>query len=471
MSSEHFNHETEEFINDYVKALRSGNAAVFAGAGLSVKSGYFDWKRLLTPVAVKLQLDINEEYDLAALAQYFVDNKGGIRNQLTQILTDEFRKSGITHSENHEILARLPIGIYWTTNYDNLIESALEKAGKKPDVKFNHAHLSVNITTRDAIVYKMHGDMSDLANTVLTKHEYEDYNKHRELFSNAFKADFVARNMLFLGFSFSDPNLDYLMSRVRSIMETNTKHDYYFIKKESDPKKYNRQMVRVRSLERYGLFAVWVEDYPDITIILREIERRYLRSSIFISGSAAEYGDFRDPTGFVEDLATALAQKGYKIVTGFGKRVGSYVVTGVLRCMENENTYRLDQYIKMRPFPKIHEGDESAIKTKARYRSSIIKEAGVAIFLFGNKRIDGNNVIAPGVLEEFELARSHELKIIPLGATGYASKHIYETVMSSFSDYYKDPSLRSLFEKLDQKDSPDTLIDTVLKILSTINKF
>jgi hypothetical protein len=38
--------------------------------------------------------------------------------------------------------------------------------GKLPDVKINHAHLSLNIPKRDAIIYKMHGDISDLANTV-----------------------------------------------------------------------------------------------------------------------------------------------------------------------------------------------------------------------------------------------------------------------------------------------------------------
>jgi hypothetical protein len=162
-----FEHNTEDFINEYVKALRSGNAAIFAEAGLSVASGYFDWKKLLLPIATKLDLDINEEHDLAALAQYFVDNRGGVRHQLTQILSEEFNKTGITLSENHHILARLPISIYWTTNYDKLIEQALAAAGKKPDVKFNHSHLSVNIATRDAIVYKMHGDASDLANTVL----------------------------------------------------------------------------------------------------------------------------------------------------------------------------------------------------------------------------------------------------------------------------------------------------------------
>ena len=115
------NKETEAFINNYVKALKEKNAVLFAGAGMSVSQGYFDWKTLLKPIADRLDLDINEEqHNLPALAQYFVDNQGSTRNELTQILVEEYSRTNPTISENHRILARLPIQIYWTTNYDNL---------------------------------------------------------------------------------------------------------------------------------------------------------------------------------------------------------------------------------------------------------------------------------------------------------------------------------------------------------------
>lgn len=42
-----FDREIESFINNYVKALREKNAVVFAGAGMSVAQGFFEWKRLL----------------------------------------------------------------------------------------------------------------------------------------------------------------------------------------------------------------------------------------------------------------------------------------------------------------------------------------------------------------------------------------------------------------------------------------
>ena len=38
-------------------------------------------------------------------------------------------------TQNHRILARLPIGVIWTTNYDDLIEKAFDNVQKIVDVK------------------------------------------------------------------------------------------------------------------------------------------------------------------------------------------------------------------------------------------------------------------------------------------------------------------------------------------------
>lgn len=39
-----------QFLREYIKAIRNGNAAVFAGAGLSRPSGVVVWKELLRPL-------------------------------------------------------------------------------------------------------------------------------------------------------------------------------------------------------------------------------------------------------------------------------------------------------------------------------------------------------------------------------------------------------------------------------------
>ena len=66
------------FYRDYIKAIRDGNAALFAGAGLSRPSGFVDWKELLRPLAEDIGLKIDDEHDLTLVAQY-VRNKAGNR--------------------------------------------------------------------------------------------------------------------------------------------------------------------------------------------------------------------------------------------------------------------------------------------------------------------------------------------------------------------------------------------------------
>lgn len=55
------------FIDNYLQALNNGDAAIFAGAGLSVPSGCVNWKQLLNGIAAELALDIEKESDLVAI--------------------------------------------------------------------------------------------------------------------------------------------------------------------------------------------------------------------------------------------------------------------------------------------------------------------------------------------------------------------------------------------------------------------
>lgn len=116
--------EIDLFIRDYLKEVREDNAAIFAGAGFSAPACFVNWHDLLRPVADELHLDIEREYDLVAIAQYHCNENGGNDHRLIDQLT-----VGLAPTENHQILARLPISTYWTTNDDQLTEQALLQGG------------------------------------------------------------------------------------------------------------------------------------------------------------------------------------------------------------------------------------------------------------------------------------------------------------------------------------------------------
>ncbi len=123
--------EIEQFIDDYFSEIEAGNAAIFAGAGLSVPAGYVDWRELLRPLARELDLDLEFETDLVAVAQFHVNQSGSNRHRLHTAVIDALSIDRPV-TENHRLLALLPIATWWTTNYDKQIETALKAAGRIP---------------------------------------------------------------------------------------------------------------------------------------------------------------------------------------------------------------------------------------------------------------------------------------------------------------------------------------------------
>ena len=211
--------------------------AMFIGAGFSKSAGYVDWRNLLRGVAEDLGLDVDKEYDLVSLAQYCY-NKNGNRSLINDTIFNEFSKDKDI-DENHRIIARLPILTYWTTNYDSMIEDALNDAKRIVDVKYSNKHLSLTKPHRDAIVYKMHGDKSNPDEAILIKDDYEQYYKKHAQFITALSGDLISKTFLFVGFSFSDPNIDYILSRIRIDYGGQNNRRHYAIMRKVRENDYN----------------------------------------------------------------------------------------------------------------------------------------------------------------------------------------------------------------------------------------
>lgn len=237
-----------ELIRNYSKAVIGGYAAVFAGAGLSSGSGYVDWKDLLREFAKDIGLDIEKENDLITAAQFY-RNEHANRASINQTLMEAFTVEN-KENENIKILARMPINTYWTTNYDQLLENEFRNNNRKIDIKVDINQLATTLPDRDAVLYKMHGDVNHPADAVLTKDDYESYDIKRSLFRTALQSDLISKTFLFVGFSFEDPNLDYILSKIHNLMGENERDHYCFFKrvkredrKNEDEYSYNNPKV------------------------------------------------------------------------------------------------------------------------------------------------------------------------------------------------------------------------------------
>ena len=462
-----------QFHREFVKAIRDGNAAVFAGAGLSRPSGYVTWKELLRPLAEDIGLNIDDEHDLTAVAQY-VRNNAGNRGNINDTIIDAFSKD-VRLNTNVEILTRLPIYTYWTTNYDHLIEEGLRKANRKPDTKITSKQLSSTIRDRDAVVYKMHGDVEHASEAVLTKDDYAQYDREHPLFRSVLMGDLISKTFLFIGFSFDDPNLDCILSQIRLLLEENIRNHFCFMKRvkreectsdEDFGYKKAREDLREADLKRYGIQTIFVDHYAQITDILADVEDAVLKNNVFISGSISGYDGLWTEEKVNElayKLANRLVKDEFRITSGFGLGIGSSVINGALDEIYESKYKHMDEHLCLRPFPQgIADIEERKAKWK-KYREDILAENGIAVFMFGNKMdADGNVVPADGCLQEFDIAKAYGRIIIPVGSTGYAAKKILEKVKADQDAF---PYLANYICRLETETDVNKIVDMILEIV------
>lgn len=443
-----FSPEIEIFIKRYVKDLNEGVAAVFAGAGLSRNCGFVNWSELMREVAEEVGLSVDKERDLVALAQFHVNARNGAGGLARRII-EEFSEQA-EPSPSHDILARLPIRTYWTTNYDSLIEDSLKKHQRLPDVKHQVDDLLTTRPKRDAVVYKMHGDALSPTKAILYKSQYEQYYKTHEAFVTALSGDLISKTFLFIGFSFTDPNLDYVLSRLHVPQHARREH-YCFLRREpavpqkdedEDAVRYRqrKQELHVQDLSRFGIQALLVKEYEDIPEILRAIEERFLKKTVFISGSAEEYGEWEKGKAldFIHDLSSSLVRAGYRVVNGFGWGVGSAVINGALEAIYAQPDKLSEDQLVMRPFPQTASNGQDLQVLWAQYRERMIGLSGIALFLFGNKVEKGQLVEAGGVQKEFDIAVRQGVVPVPIAATGFMAEKLSQAVIADPGQFAPD---------------------------------
>jgi NAD-dependent SIR2 family protein deacetylase len=475
--------DTEDFLTKYLKELREYNAAVFVGAGLSKAAGYVDWSGLLSPVAKSLGLDVTREADLVAVAQYHLNANASNRHSLNQLLIEEFSDLR-DPTENHRLLARLPIQTYWTTNYDRLIEKALEAGGKRVDAKYTNEQLATTRRGRDAVVYKMHGDIEHPDKAILSKDDYERYHDTHGPFVTALSGDLVEKTFLFLGFSFTDPNLDFILSRIRVRFTQHQRQHYCIMKKRTrlkgESKKefeyaLTKQNLVTQDLLRFNIKVVFVDGFPEITRLLETVEHRYRRRTVFISGSAFDYGAWgREATEeFLTNIARALVDKDLRITSGFGLGIGGAVVTGAVQQIYSTRQRSVDEQLVLRPFPIGIKDAKDRQKTFTRYREELVAQAGIAVFIMGNKNVDGKVVSADGMRAEFELAKSKGLYVIPVGSSGSMASELWKEVMAEITTYFPKNSakIRPFLEAIGKTvKTPNELLEPLLELIDFLSK-
>jgi hypothetical protein len=103
------------------------------------------------------------------------------------------------------------------------------------------------------------------------------------------------------------------------------------------------------------------------------------------------------------------------------------------------------------------------------YRQDMLAQAGIAIFLFGNKRdASGNIVAADGMEEEFALASQKRLALVPLGCTGSTALELHRRILGNFGDYYPSRGFKRLFQDLEKNGTVQQVSARVVALIEKL---
>lgn len=272
-----------DLIDEFGRAAEMGNAAVFVGAGLSQGVGMPGWRELLQGPADLARVPLGE--DLALSAEYLTLSGQVAREQLDDHILRMLVEARAIPGAAHRFLDRLPVDQIWTTNYDTLIEDAC--AGSKVVVDDDDV---TKVGSARRSVVKIHGSLSDagwVRPPIITRRDYETYQQTHPRMWALLRATYLSRTMLFLGFSFADPNIGVLLQLARTL-GTSVGDRHMTVMARPDASKQDDcrlHDLRVRDLEDSGVRVHEIDDYPKLDQLLESLVRRTRPKRLFLSGS------------------------------------------------------------------------------------------------------------------------------------------------------------------------------------------
>lgn len=281
--------DKKTMIDEFSKKAECNRAALFIGAGLSVPYGLPDFYQLIKELAINsIDLEVKQEHNYPEIAQYVLNSHTNDKAIIIDAIKDKFN---ITYNERKstylDSIAKSTIDTIWTTNYDTLIEQCFETCEKRVVVKNKDMDFQREFQHQGAIeILKIHGDINS-DDVVITKNDYEDFYINYKVAIKRLEQDLLTKSILFIGYSYKDPNIQSIVNNVRQLTDGKSKNKHYMIlsreRKKNDQK---LQQLWIKDLERYGIQVYILEHgFDELENIIKTISLRSKGKSIFITGS------------------------------------------------------------------------------------------------------------------------------------------------------------------------------------------
>lgn len=413
-----------EFLRSFGSAIRRRRAAVFVGAGVSMGSGFPSWDELVGPLRAAANVPRTVQ-DATVAAEYAMQelHMAEVERLLLRALDD------VTTTSNDVVdqLLSIDFAEIWTTNFDTLIETA----DPSLDLVIQDDDYERPVPPSSRRLTKLHGSLGTgadgksawLAHPVITRSDFETFERDHPLKWAMLRAQFLTSSFLFLGFSFADPNVAALLRIVRSLPpEIRRLPHFAVMKPPTDADALREFALFSHDLMAAGVHVVEIDDYAKLPQLLQSLRRSALPPNLFVSGTSEEGSDAE------------------RACTAFGVMLARLVVAPALLSFDGSSSRAVARGFKASLPPEAYRPEN----IRAFYRQSpdgdptiTVPRFGTAIFTerdLSDMRQEVFSQVRALVLigeggragEEAELALGMGIPVIPLASSGAIAKAAWD---------------------------------------------
>jgi len=224
------------------------------------------WKQLVDQAACLLDFDPDllrvRGTDLQIL-EYFMARNQGEPAELTNWLVRSMNPpdKALLESPILQELAQLDkCKIFYTTNYDDFLERSMRLSGRECNVVACEADIGMNSTNCEVV--KFHGDLNHPTMMVLSESHYEERLSFNTVMDYRLWSDVLGRAVLFIGYSFRDPNVSYLFRVINRLFRKlpsslTGKRAYILV---ADPSEFEILLYNERNIEVIPIHGASLSD-------------------------------------------------------------------------------------------------------------------------------------------------------------------------------------------------------------------
>jgi ribosomal protein S19E (S16A) len=258
-----------------IKKINQGRAFALVGSGPSSEVGYSSWKSLAERLTEELKRS-GKLTDPPSYAKYLTQGKYpelfsqaerdlGSRDELVKLLSLLLKPAARKKGHIYNILTDWPFACYLTTNWDDEISEHLRsKKTYFTTLRNSKEELAQIRNGASRIIVKLHSDLARPDRAVITAGDYANLlGPEYEYFRERVRAIFEMFDVLIVGHSLSDPDLNLLLQIAKQ--SAHPEHPVFLVAADLTP-------AEIRDyLERFNIVAMTYSNADGAHLQLRRL--------------------------------------------------------------------------------------------------------------------------------------------------------------------------------------------------------